>query len=454
MARTWKNPIGPGWVSAYLLFLFVLVAVGYGPMVSNGDYWRTAQNMGVNLDHPAILADYYQFNTLATLPKSTLGILVALLYWPQRWLGFHGYHTVLLFYALNAIFFCGLYRLLQAKDTDRLRGPMLLMFSALYLVFGFYFKSLYEESMVLALSPWMNLGLYRIKYQGNSKVFTLASVLLVFAKVQMIFVLPVVIAIFYYCDASVFVCKSKRFSCEVIILAGMAAFHFSGIYAQINDYDRFYNGMGWSLQKVSTWPARNTPDRLRYFYQHQTQLQLRSKTFEPDPVDPRLGTSFFPTELPQVRGKLDDRHKAAILKILFRGRMVALCGFLIAHPGVAIQYFKNIYWVALDSDYAVRYLRPQIAIHVPIGVMLAGLSNGVLYWAGYVFYCTGMVLLVVKPNGLKWMVIGYFFLGAPVFAVLGDGFYEFEKHMHVYLMLIPLLLSFPFYKVRCASAPL
>jgi hypothetical protein len=135
-------------------------------------------------------------------------------------------------------------------------------------LYSFYFKSFYEESIVLALRPWLLSGIARA-YDGRGwGVFVVLSVATLAAKLAMIFVLPVLA--FVVMDAGAKHATPRPTIAAIVTVLIMAAsvpFVFVSDDRQVqNAYNRFFNGLGWSAQGVAGWPGRNFTDRYRYFY--------------------------------------------------------------------------------------------------------------------------------------------------------------------------------------------
>jgi len=438
------------------ILLYALVTTSYGPMLSNGDFERVTRSMGLVIVHPgsiviargAPLGDAYPFTTSAGLPVNTLGALAYLLYWPQKVLGLSVYHTTLIADGLNLLYFSAVYLLIGAETRRGRRGRRGLLglaFAALYLIYGFFFKSLYQDAMVLALSPWLLLGLQRINQRRQYTIFIVASMALMLTKVQMVFIVPVIVAIMFYTDRRFYRQGAKRLMVEgVLLCAALSMLSFNGI-DHVNNYDRYYNGLGWTLQNVMAWPVSSFYPRLQYFYRNRPALQAQSQSYEPTQSPMLLGTSCWPSEVKILISHLSPQALAHELQIMDVGKMRHFFAFMWWHPRVITPYLRTIYQMSASSNYALHYLRTPAQSDSWWARALYAANEQYFAYAGYAFFALGGLLLLSGDVTIACVAL-YFFLGAPLFVCLGDGFYEFEKHLNVYFMLLPLCLFLPCYR--------
>jgi hypothetical protein len=416
----------------------------YSPMVNNNDYFRVAHSMGIVVPTGIRSGDYYLFTTPAVLPRTSFALLGYGFYWLQIIFGSHGFHTALLEYALSAIFFSGLFLLVLNQKKIGTSVLIILVLSLEYLVFGFYFKSLYEEVMVLALLPWLLYGIEKIRDKKCYGVFVTAGFFIILAKVQMAFICPVLIAIIYDSDKKFLSDKNKRIMAELLLLAVMIDYHSSGAALDVNRYDRYYNGIGWSLQNVAAWPAQTIGERARYFYGHQRTLQALSQGYETTTTARRMGTSYYPTEVHLLaNNKLTQQQRDAEQKIIDMGGFKNIGGLFSAHFNLIPQVLGNVYLVTLRSNYSLEYVRGIRRIDSPCLQYIVHFFNWLLARCGYLYATTGALLLIIRQCKVSTLMALYFFLGAPLFVFFGDGYFEFEKHLQPYLMLLPLILLWP-----------
>ncbi len=350
---------------------------------------------------------------------------------------------------MTLIYFAGLFGVINKEKIFIRRLIIGVLYSIIYIVYGFYFKSLYEEAVVLALSPWIFMGLQDMRDRGRYRVFLISAILVLMSKVQMIFLVPLLVAaIFYIGDKSAGYRKKSVIS-AFILLTAIASYANeidpNAALRVANYYNRFYNGIGWSLQQVSSWPVNSYQGRQQYFEENRQFLQQATNTYEYyNPDQNILGTAYWPT------GKYLMDHYAAehpnYLKTIFdRGNFSNFLVFMARRPGLIPAYLKNIYLVSLNSDYNIRYVRTDGQYKSGSLHFARQIVQLFLQWAGYIWFIACLTILFIRPQSIKTIVTLYFFLGAPLFIVLGDGFYEFEKHMMAYLVLAPLPAFLLFY---------
>lgn len=418
-----------------------------GVMIDNGDFWRVARGAGIHPLPWQPLADRYPLPASPTAlgPSTTLEALVGALAVAHRWAGSAHFHLASLRALLVAIFVAGLFRLLRdTTGRERLRACALTL--TLFTLYAFYLKSLYEEAVVLAALPWLLAGIARLQGDGRVRTFALASAAVLAAKAQMVFALPVLL--FVVADAA----GRRAVSPAIAIVAGatlvaaaalpLATMHGPGEMRPFQTaYNRFFNGLGWSAQHVASWPARNFTERHRHFEANQPELQARSLAFEPFPGHTFLGTSYWPTgdamHAAEQRGETPSPPWAALVA---QGRIPSYARHLAQHPVLFADHLFATYAVTLGSDYRLDYVRthpPEAPgwtrrLSAPVAWTLQGL--------GAAFLALGAWLVLRAGTAGRKAVAAYWFLGAPLFTVLGDGYHELERHLTPYFMLVPAIV--------------
>lgn len=426
------------------LFLFFLVVSStFGPMINNGDYWRVTASEGFEIPaRTTQLKDFYPFSHSYHYNYTTLGVIA--LAWAVILvdLGSSGFYTPLIFITLNLIFFVGVFNLVKRSSFSLKNAIAVFIFLAFYAVFGFYFKSFYEEAAILAITPWLYGGMQNVS-KRHYLLFNVASVAVLLAKVQMIIMAPFLLGfILFYGDMN----KDRKkvlFTCMLIILASFLSMKREAwVSVYDNVYNRYYNGIGWSKSDVYQWPVHDFNARRSYFEKNQAFFQQKTAPFENNPNRPLLGTSYWPTghKLATISQGLTNtsEQKKEFQDIVDQGKLTNFIGFFIAHPLFLGQYLKNIYLTTMVSDYRLNYLRTQSSLSV-LPKEIVRLDDFALTRIGYIYFIFAFVVIAIRPNFKKGMLAAYIFLGAPIVCVMGDGFFEFEKHMEAYFMLLPAL---------------
>ena len=212
-------------------------------------------------------------------------------------------------------------------------------------------------------------------------------------------------------------------------------------FGNTNSYNRFYNGIGWSLQAVSTWPTHYFFGRQWYFDAHLRELQAESEGLEPFPGKSLMGTAFFPTGATLGSRAWSpsgtDADRAMFTAIIQKGSASDFFGAFLTNPHIIAPYLYNIYMVELSSDYRLSY----IAVYSwniwlkPLVLVIKFISSQI----GELFVAQLVIALLISKYRMP--VVLYFIVAAPLFVVAGDGYFEFERHMAPYIMLTPAILS-------------
>jgi len=413
--------------------------------INTGDYWRIARSLFITVGHGVPLAEHYPIEPVGALkhlvPVSSMGILAMVLTGLHVLFGQTQFHTATLFLALNLIFWSGgLLVIARSGATARIVATLAMLTG--YLGCAYFFKSLYEDAMVFALGPWVFLGLREALRHERYAIFIGATLLLVFAKVQMVFALPPI--------AALLLARGRGRWLPLYLLLIVLGFSKAATLADVNAYNRLYNGIGWTLQGVTDWPARDFFARRGYFYEHGAELQARSEAIArtlpaggsgaPD----LLGTSYWPTGLALQTAAEARGDRADWTQTIASGRPLQLAGFLASHPVIALDWARTAWTLFLRSDYELRYLRPD---HQPDPAQpwlaRADVAAGAPLVPALMLALSAVALVAALRPGQRGIGLGYawLFLVAPLFVAFGDGFFEYEKHLLPLLMLSIVLGS-------------
>lgn len=465
MRTTWIGGSAATLRHALVLFLLAILAVASdlasGPVVNNGDFWRVARAARIELIAWEPLRDHYPIRQAQSgesqLQSSTLAWLVSGLRMAHTAMGIAEFRTLTSWLALNAIFAAGVGWLLLGVSI-RQRVMLASISLAAYALFAFYFKSLFEEAVVLALLPWMLGGVTRAYAGSGWAVFVVTVSAMLAAKATMIFALPV--GLFIVIDAEM---RNRGRPAAVaglgVTLVAAAAVPYVFIFGtgdtrmSENAYNRFYNGIGWSAQHVADWPAINFTARFRYSYAHLAELQSISAGYEPIAGKRFLGTSYYPTgralaDTPPP----DSAGRHALLRALVeQGTVPKYLQYLAMHPTLLFDHLTSIWRITWSSEYQLEYLRTRLHAGVAWADRLTQLLNLPMRHLGAIFLLSGLALLLLATSLPSMLVVVFWFLGAPLFIVFGDGYSEFERHLAPYLILTPVV-GLAILQARCATA--
>ena len=208
-----------------------------------------------------------------------------------------------------------------------------------------------------------------------------------------------------------------------------------------NAYNRFYNGIGWSAQHVADWPTTNFTARFRYFYAHLDEMQARSANWEPIRGERFLGTSYYPTGRALADTPAPDReHRHALLRTLVeQGTIPKYLQYLASHPTLLAEHLTSIWRITWNSEYRLEYLRTQQHRGAAWAERFVAVRDTPLRHLGVLFLLAGLALLLLATTYSWMLVVAFWFLGAPLFIVFGDGYSEFERHLMPYVMLTPVV---------------
>lgn len=97
---------------------------------------------------------------------------------------------------------------------------------------------------------------------------------------------------------------------------------------------------------------------------------------------------------------------------------------------------KNTYLTVVKSNYNLKYIQTPPVVNIGVFKLLLDTKNWLCANGGLIFFAaifSGMAFGFRRSG----FVMGLYVLLLPLFVVVGDGFYEFEKHLSPYMMLTP-----------------
>lgn len=382
----------------------------------------------------------------AVLPMSTMAASGQILALIHKVLAIKYFYIETIFWFFSIAFFLGLFAFISDFKKEFRIGIMFCFF-VIYILFSYYFKSLYEEAVILALSPWLLLAFHQSYSRKNHLPLMAIGSLILLAKSQMIFLLPIFLGLLFRKLAS-----EKQEVRIVVAIVGATFFlvigasigkdRLAGLELQ-NAYNRFFNGIGWSLQGVADWPGKTVSDKNQFFNANSKSIQDITKYLEPLEERRLLGTFFWPEGAAILYGTQNHVNNDEITirqkvheKISYRNFVL----FFFDHPTAILAYVKGSYGVAISSDYNLNYLKTSSKEETLINRIIAPPLRLVTENFGFYFFAAGL-LTMAFASSLYWRICTfYYFFGATLFVVLGDGYMEFEKHMVPYFMLMPSII--------------
>lgn len=410
-------------------------------MINNGDGARSAYHAGIKLKNGEPFSDVTPFTgQLHVRYSTTLAHIVALVGAVNRIVSDYFYLSGVTLILL-LIFLFGLYQLLKLEVlTYRQKLGIVVVNLLNIFLFGFYFRSLYEESATLSLVPWLcyGVGLFFSKHNKKIRSFIGPGVLLVYSKAQMIFLIPILIFVLRNGAQFIKTYRHKKILISLGSLVGVGIFTFVNLHADLkipNSYNRFFSGVGSTVLGIENWPPRSFSERDQFLNENRSFLQpenmLARKISEDDSrLFKLMGTGYWPTGVSLYAE--DASYFSQRIKISY------YFSYFLEHPALVLKFLKSSFLVALKSDYSLSYLRPAFNEDYFVYNVLRTFRDTILSYAGWLYFA--ILLLCLPLAGSTSAFASLWMALAPLFVVFGDGFYEFEKHMAPYLMLLPFIV--------------
>jgi hypothetical protein len=401
--------------------------------IDNGDGWRVLRRAFVFDSQRWIrqpLLQSYEMAPLTAqtlmqaLPKATSGLIVFVIALGCKALGLKAFPAWLLTTSYVAIYLAGAACWLRQPQAFWRRLALALLFAASLVnpYTASYLHSFYEEAAVCALLPWWSFTVHQAFAQPGAsqrrRALYVASGLMVLSKTQMLPVLLPVLALHAW--------HLKRITGPLLMLLAVALFSASkGMHQHetYNAFNRLNNGLAYSVSGVSQWPATDQAQRLAQAHQ-QVHWSSGQALGLPTGIARMWGGSFWPDAETASPTERDLASEA--------GKLPAYARLLATHPSAAWQLLTQPYLTAAKADYTTAYLfmnRGKVQTSVgpsPWQWLMARLGGlyvlalAVLVWALYKRQHAAATMSLIV-------------LVSPLFTVLGDGYFEFERHLLPYL---------------------
>lgn len=448
--KTAKLPSIHSYLLIAVVLLVSLISFPKSGMVNNGDFLRVHQSMPITTIGWRPLEDSYSFDAA---PKVAPDSLMAATGFATGWLAKSvkagSMPMWLLVSTLLAIFWIGTVILVKQIGQAFFgnKSGLIIIFSLCLClaIYSVYFKSLYEEALVLALCPLFTAGIISYRTKGKLTLYVVSATAILLCKAQMLYFLPLTVLILLYPTTTGTAPRwLPRIAAAAFLVAICMSYqvHLSstGGMSAVNNFNRTYNGIGWALQSSASWPASTFEERLAYFEKNRSLLQHGTMKYEPDAAMPLLGESYWPTgaRISSERWTSGTTPARAqqIKEAFDRGRPSRYLHDVATHAAIAKSLLGNTIKMAWRSDFSLKHLRPDINRR-SISATLAVLAKPAFQLA----CITLLALFALRPNKASLFVTLYFCIGAPLFVVLGDGYYEFEKHLAPFIMLLPAIVA-------------
>ena len=420
-------------VAAGLQFVLMLDIVSSLPMMDNGDYYRVSRGL-INIPPMSAIDTCPEFAYQLKTPASSLGVFVGICTWLAEIFSLRCFNFKIYSLVLYSIFIFGCFFAVLVEKKNLLA---ILVSIAIAIMYSAFFLSFYEEAIVIVSMPWLIAGLSLIQSKRNSLCFLLAACCILFAKVQMVILLP----FFLYLITVNF--RNKNIVKQAFIagflflsLSSTASFFAKSGNSVANAYNRLYNGIGWSVLNVNTWGKKTFNDRHNYYYFNRTELLLNTQVnLLPPMLSNYLGTSYWPTGSEIFTNDVNLAETKDQIKKTLRPNFYFKTLF---EYSVFFRLVKDVYWITLNSDYSISYLLQEAEKNR----QTTKLKKHIQQYVGLAFYA--IILFGLLRRNWAGKVASLTILLMPLLVVGGDGFYEFEKHMVPFFMVLSVVFM-PFY---------
>ncbi len=413
-------------VAATLLTLLAMEITD--PALNIGDFYRVLELMFLYLPDMAVPGDCMAYTEMDQVPgpKPALALFGALVAGLDRAFGSQCLSIDLWFLSLSAVYWLGSFFAIRgARGVNLLLRCLLLLI--VFFVFSGFLKSFFEETFLIALVPWIAL----LAGQKSPSLWLFAPVvfLALISKSQAVLFAPV----FSYIAARMYLASRSvvRTSLAVSVVAlgcGYTLWYSYSIGNNVfNSYNRIYNGIGWARLDVGNWPTVGYGEREFYFAQNQDAFMADTESMCAPGNLNLMGTSFWPTAFELQRNPVvitGDYDTAMFLDELGFDEFFSC----FAQELSPTDFLRSIYQVFLKSDYRLE----TIILHSADGLMLGyadELRQWLLRYLSILLAAASVLIVMVYRDIGPSSVTAYLLLASPVFVVLGDGFFEFERHM-------------------------
>ena len=381
---------------------------------NNGDGWRVLRSAHIlsSQDNPAHqpFPRFYDFRAIgdidyrALIPMSSSAAIVELVSFAQRAAQFKHFDFLWVTAIYSAVYFLGIL-LLLLNMRSILALPVLLFLVNPYVLA--YFNSPYEESLFIALCPMLSFFFLR---EGVSSAFATRLISLAMASTTV-----------HSSPTLLFGIKNLK-SKHFIVYLLMSLLVVSVVVMKLskskepNSYNRYFNGLSYSMSRVSTWTVNDFMARQSIA---GTMTTSRGVVLPADSLRIRnyWGSSFWPTGY-----KLDTADGTYVSRNAGKWYWETV----LANPHSYYRLLTEPLFTMVKADYRMNY------------VFISDMNNGWLDIHARVMRIFGLlvllssigVLVVAIRHRHPWhVIVACVPLMYPLLVVYGDGYYEFERHV-------------------------
>jgi hypothetical protein len=270
-----------------------------------------------------------------------------------------------------------------------------------------YFNSPYEESLFIALCPIFSF--FFIK-EGISSGFAIKTIALAMAstKIQFAPLLLFGIKNFKLRNNIVYMLVS-------ILVIGATVVKIRS-FSGPNNYDRYFNGLSYSMSEVSTWPVNEFIER-RSIAGKMTASKDIIFPAESSYIRKYWGSSFWPTG-----NKLDAIERKYVYDNVDRWFWETV----IVNPKYYYRLLTEPIFTMVKADYRINYIFSSDMKNRWMDIHALVMQNfGVIF---LLLSISSLVISIRNKNPVHVLFV-LFLLMYPLIVVYGAAYHEFEKHL-------------------------
>jgi hypothetical protein len=400
-------------IAMLVIFIGLLAASQHMQRPDNGDGWRILRSAQIAASPEAFkhqpfprffaFRDIHRIRPVELVPMSSSAAAVETISFIERAAGTQQFDFMWVTAFYLALYLLGI--LMIVLSTRLIFAvPLLLILANPYILA--YFNSPYEESFFLSLCPLM--AFFFARMQSNGLAGRVIALAMASTKIQFV-------------PAFLFGIRGWKFKSNALylllsfVLIGAVAFKASK-FNEPNSYNRYYNGLAFSIAHVSTWPAKDFTARRASAGEMVTTANVVFPVQAPQ-AKQYWGTSFWPTG-----DQLEANEQAFVL------RHVGLWFWqtVRANPRYILLLFTEPILTMIKADYRLDYI-----FAADLDYRWLAPYAWIMQHFGMIFLLASLCSLVIAIRSRNpWHAL--FVIGSllyPWLAVFGDGYYEFEKHM-------------------------
>jgi hypothetical protein len=417
-----------------LVFIGLLAMARHVQRPNNGDGWRILRSAqivapdGYYKNQP--FPRFYAFKPLAKIkpvdlvPMSSSAALVEAVSFVERAALFKAFDFLWVTGLYLAIYLFGFY-LVLTEIRISLAIPLLFLFANPYVIA--YFNSPYEESLLIALCPLLCF-LFLRSLQPTRLAMRAVALAMASTKIQFAPALLLGIRDWKFRHNAIYLLLSFLVIGAVAIKAGK--------FKEPNSYNRYFNGLAYSMADVSGWPANDFVARRAIAQRMTADSEVVLPNDSPE-VKRYWGTSFWPT---------GDRLSASEGKFISDQVGKWYWQTLRDNPRYYDRMLSEPIVTMLKADYRMNYIFDSDTSGPWFGVSAAAMKH---FGAIFILMSIFGLIAAAKNRAPKHIVFVAATVLYPWLVVYGDGYYEYEKHLFpvlflgVVLSLVLCFASFP-----------